>query len=148
MTAQRTAGQHGAGNGRVRGRRLQRGDLSRDLIVTESLRLLDTEGTAGFSLPKLGRALGADPTAVYRHFASKDDLVLAVADLLIEESATGLVRTDCWVETLREGCRRLRDRWAELGGCSGARTCGRSPSCTGRCGSTASIPSTRLTTPT
>jgi Bacterial regulatory proteins, tetR family. len=25
-------------------------------------------------MPKLGRALGADPTAVYRHFASKDDL--------------------------------------------------------------------------
>ena len=43
----------------------------------------------GFSLPKLGRALGADQTAVYRHFASKDDLVLAIADQLIEEAMTG-----------------------------------------------------------
>ena len=33
----------------------------------------DEGGTGGFSLPKLGRALGADQTAVYRHFPSKDD---------------------------------------------------------------------------
>ena len=62
---------------------LRRGTLTPDRIVTESLRLLDTGGVAGFSMPKLGRALGADPTAVYRHFASKDDLVLAIADRLI-----------------------------------------------------------------
>jgi AcrR family transcriptional regulator len=109
MTSQRTADQRGAANGKVRGRRgRQRGELSRELIVTESLRLLDTEGTAGFSLPKLGRALGADPTAVYRHFASKDDLVLAIADRLDEESAEGLVPGDCWVDTLAEVTRRLR----------------------------------------
>jgi AcrR family transcriptional regulator len=96
-------------NHEVRGRRrLRRGDLTRELIVRESLRLLDTEGLAGFSLPKLGRALGADPTAVYRHFASKDDLVLAIADQLIEESAAGYAPSDCWVETLTEGARRLR----------------------------------------
>jgi AcrR family transcriptional regulator len=89
-------------------RRLQRGDLTRELIVRESLRLLDTDGIAGFSLPKLGRALGADATAVYRHFASKDDLVLAVADHLLEESAAGLQPRECWVETLTDICRRLR----------------------------------------
>jgi AcrR family transcriptional regulator len=109
MTGQQTAGRPSASDGQVRGRRgLQRGDLSRELIVTESLRLLDTEGTAGFSLPKLGRALGADPTAVYRHFASKDDLVLAIADQLNEESAAGFTPSDCWVETLTEVARRVR----------------------------------------
>ncbi len=89
-------------------RRLQRGDLTRELIVRESLRLLDTEGIAGFSLPKLGRALGADATAVYRHFASKDDIVLAVADHLIEESAEGVQLRECWVETLSDSARQLR----------------------------------------
>jgi AcrR family transcriptional regulator len=98
-----TAGTRGGGR-----RRLQRGDLTRELIVRESLRLLDAEGIAGFSLPKLGRALGADATAVYRHFASKDDLVLAVADHLIEESAAGVHLTECWVETLADGARQLR----------------------------------------
>src|SRR5215469_13835200 len=66
----------------TKARRRPRGSLTPDMIITESLRLLDTEGSDGFSLPKLGRALGADPTAVYRHFASKDDLVLAIADRL------------------------------------------------------------------
>jgi len=109
MTDQRTASRPGASNGQVRGRRgLQRGGLSRELIVTESLRLLDTEGVAGFSLPKLGRALGADPTAVYRHFASKDDLVLAIADRLNDEAGAGFTPSDCWLDTLAEVARRIR----------------------------------------
>jgi len=93
---------------RARRPRLPRGTLTRERIVTESLRLLDTGGVAGFSMPKLGRALGTDPTAVYRHFASKDDLVLAIADRLIEESSEGLEPSDCWVDTLTESTRRLR----------------------------------------
>jgi AcrR family transcriptional regulator len=87
---------------------LPRGSLTRELLVRESLRLLDTDGVAGFSLPKLGRALGADPTAIYRHFASKDDLVLAIADALIEEGLGGIEPSPCWVETLREIARRGR----------------------------------------
>ena len=93
---------------RRRRRGLPRGSLTPDLIVVESLRLLDEEGKDGFSLPKLGRALGADPTAVYRHFASKDDLVLAIADHLIEEALAGLAPLDCWVETVTDATRRLR----------------------------------------
>jgi AcrR family transcriptional regulator len=79
--------------------------------VTESLKLLDTEGLAGFSMPKLGRALGTDPTAVYRHFASKDDLVLAIADRLIAESSADFVPGECWLTTLAETTRRLRDAY-------------------------------------
>jgi AcrR family transcriptional regulator len=106
MTAERTV----AGPGR---RGLRRGDLTRELIVGQSLHLLDTEGVAGFSLPKLGRVLGADPTAVYRHFASKDDLVLAIADELMQESLAGLEPSDCWIETLRDISRRLRRTYSE-----------------------------------
>jgi len=91
--------------------RLRRGTLTRERIVSESLRLLDTQGLTGFSLPRLGRALGTDPTAVYRHFASKDDLVLAIADRLIEESSAGLERSDCWVDTLADSTRRLRSTY-------------------------------------
>jgi AcrR family transcriptional regulator len=90
---------------------LRRGSLTPDLIVTESLRLLDNEGVAGFSLPKLGRALGADQTAVYRHFASKDDLLLAIADRLVEESTANLSTHDCWVETLLDVARQLRSTY-------------------------------------
>jgi AcrR family transcriptional regulator len=94
--------------GRGNGRRLRRGSLTPEVIVTESLRLLDEEGSDGFSLPKLGRALGADPTAVYRHFASKDELVLAIADRLIEEAIDGMAAQPCWVDTVTDWTRRLR----------------------------------------
>ena len=87
---------------------LPRGSLTRELLVRESLRLLDKDGVAGFSLPKLGRALGADPTAIYRHFASKDDLILAIGDALIEEGCAGLEPSECWVRTLSEIARRAR----------------------------------------
>ena len=87
---------------------LRRGSLTPERIVDASLELLDKQGVAGFSLPKLGRVLGADPTAVYRHFASKDDLVLAIADRLIAESMAGMEPRACWVDTVIEGTRRLR----------------------------------------
>ena len=89
-------------------RGLRRGTLTREMILAESLRLLDEDGIEGFSLPKLGRALGADQTAVYRHFASKDDIVLALADRLIAEAMDGLAPRDCWVDTLTDMARRLR----------------------------------------
>jgi AcrR family transcriptional regulator len=88
--------------------RLRRGSLTREIIVSESLRLLDEDGLDGFSLPKLGRALGADQTAVYRHFASKDDLVLAIADRLIDEAMADLEPSACWMDTLTEMGRRIR----------------------------------------
>ncbi len=95
---------------RRHGRRqgLRRGSLTPELIVRESLRLLDADGREGFSLPKLGRALGADPTAIYRHFASKDDLILAISDHLISAAMAGLAAHDCWVDTLMDAARRLR----------------------------------------
>jgi AcrR family transcriptional regulator len=94
--------------GRQRAGRLPRGSLTPEQIVSESLRLLDEHGVNGFSLPKLGRALGADPTALYRHFSSKDDLLLAIADRLIEESMDGLQASECWVDTLVDIAVRLR----------------------------------------
>jgi TetR/AcrR family transcriptional regulator, tetracycline repressor protein len=105
MTAEPTAGPQVP---RQQRGRLRRGSLTAEMIVAESLRLLDDDGIDGFSMPKLGRALGADQTAVYRHFASKDDLVLAIADRLIEEAMAGFEARECWVETLMEMARRLR----------------------------------------
>jgi AcrR family transcriptional regulator len=104
MTAEAT---RDAGIGPSR-RGLRRGTLTSEVILAESLRLLDSDGIEGFSLPKLGRALGADQTAVYRHFASKDDIVLALADRLIEEALVGFEPQDCWVDTLTDLAKRLR----------------------------------------
>lgn len=96
-----------------RGERLKRGILTPELIVEESLGLLDGGGVAGFSLPKLGRVLGADPTAVYRYFRSKDDLILAIADRLIEQAVAGFTPSACWVDTIFELARRIRTVYRE-----------------------------------
>lgn len=76
--------------------------------MTASLKLLDSEGLGAFSMPRLGRELGADQTAVYRHFASKDDLVLAVADRLLAEAFDGFAPSGTWRETLTDACHRVR----------------------------------------
>lgn len=101
---------HSASNppGSVQHGRRPRNSLSPEMIVTESLRLLDADGLGGFSLPKLGRAIGADPTAVYRHFSSKDDLVLAIADRLIEEATADVTLGACWPGAIEEIIRRAR----------------------------------------
>jgi AcrR family transcriptional regulator len=97
-----------------RGRRgLRRGSLTPELIVKESLKLLDDKGLDGFSMPKLGRALGADQTAVYRHFASKDDLVLAIADQLVADAMAGLAPHACWVDTVTDIVRRIRRTYCD-----------------------------------
>ena len=56
--------------------------LDPDRIITAALAVASRDGLSGMTLRKVGAELGADPTAVYRHFASKDRLVAAMADRL------------------------------------------------------------------
>src|ERR1700755_839407 len=91
--------------------RRPRGSLTRELIARESLRLLDEGGQEAFSMPRLGRALGTDQTAVYRHFASKDGLVLAVAELLHTEVLEGYEPSECWRDSLLDLSHRIFDTY-------------------------------------
>ncbi|OIH85323.1 hypothetical protein BLJ79_09130 [Arthrobacter sp. UCD-GKA] len=108
--------------------KLPRGALSERVIAQQALRLLDSAGTSGFTLPSLGRALRADQTAVYRHFSGKDEIILAVADLLLEEVLTGFEPSECWRTTLADLSRRMRDVYKlhpAAGSLSASRTTGR-----------------------
>ncbi|MFP3986689.1 TetR/AcrR family transcriptional regulator [Streptomyces sp. E11-3] len=60
--------------------------LSERLIVETALRLVEEHGAAALTVRRLGAALGADPSAVYRYFRNTDDLLLALADELIGRS--------------------------------------------------------------
>lgn len=88
--------------------RLRKGTLTKERIVDESLTILDRDGFAKFTMVRLGRALGADQTAVYRHFASKDELSLAIAERLYEEAFDGLVQSTDWAATVRDAVMRIR----------------------------------------
>jgi AcrR family transcriptional regulator len=87
---------------RTRNTRTRSGSvLSAGLIVDAALNLVGEQGAAGLSVRHLGAALGCDPTAVYRYFASMDELMLAVADRLIAQALANYRPTGDWKENLR-----------------------------------------------
>jgi AcrR family transcriptional regulator len=81
----------------------KRARLDRDLIVEAGLELSGAPGITTISVRDLGSRLGADPTAIYRHFQSKDALMGALLDELNGRAAES-VRTpvEKWDERLRE----------------------------------------------
>ncbi|KUO14053.1 TetR/AcrR family transcriptional regulator C-terminal domain-containing protein [Streptomyces sp. DSM 15324] len=59
--------------------------LSRAAIVREAVAMLDSEGIEALSMRKLGARLGAGATSLYRHVATKDELMeLAVDEVAAE----------------------------------------------------------------
>lgn len=57
--------------------------LSEKLIVETALRMVREHGSAGLSARRLGAALGADPSTLYRYFEGMDGLTLAIGEELI-----------------------------------------------------------------
>ncbi|WP_037303546.1 TetR/AcrR family transcriptional regulator [Amycolatopsis orientalis] len=54
--------------------------LSQAQIVAEAVRLLDVEGVDALSMRRLGTALNAGATSLYRHVANRDELIELVVD--------------------------------------------------------------------
>lgn len=115
MTAAARAGKPG---GRAR--------LTRESIVDRYIELADRAGGAEVSLRQLGEALGVDPTAVYRHFRGKDDLLAAVTDRLLAGVVDAFEPTGDWREDLR--ALGLRTRTVYLSHPHLARVLAQSPS--------------------
>ena len=82
--------------------RRKRGSLSRDEIVAAVLRLMDAEGESALTFARLGDELRSSPTAVYRHFASRNELLEALGDHLDGISLAGYEPTDDWRADLTE----------------------------------------------
>ncbi|CUM36392.1 TetR/AcrR family transcriptional regulator [Streptomyces gardneri] len=75
--------------------------LSEQLIVETALRLVAQHGADALSVRRLGAALGADPSALYRYFRNTDALLLAIADELIGRAQDGWTATGNWRTDLR-----------------------------------------------
>jgi len=78
-----------------------RKSLSRELILEAALGIVGTDDMNELTMSRLGRALDADPSAVYRHFRNKDELLLAMADVLMEEVLTTYEPADDPLDNLR-----------------------------------------------
>lgn len=75
--------------------------LDEKTIVVTAMRMLEEYGPAGLSTRRLGRALGADHTAIYRYFHNMDDLALAITNELIVRVTKDWHPTGDWKKDLR-----------------------------------------------
>ncbi|MFE7240096.1 TetR/AcrR family transcriptional regulator [Streptomyces sp. NPDC057582] len=89
-------------SGRRRRRPTKQGAvLSERMIVETALRLVSQHGAEALSVRRLGAALGADPSAIYRYFRNTDALLLSLADELIGRAQEGWEPTGDWRADLR-----------------------------------------------
>jgi AcrR family transcriptional regulator len=82
--------------------RRRRNSLSREVILRTAMDAFRGQDLGSLTFQALGRHLSAHPTAIYRHFRDKDDLLLAMLDALHGEALEemGPPRED-WAEELR-----------------------------------------------
>ena len=85
--------------------------LSREVLVDACIRIADAEGPDAVTMRRLGAELGVDPTAVYRYFRHKDELLRAMADRLLVEVLEGFAPSGAWRTDLRELALRARRRY-------------------------------------
>jgi AcrR family transcriptional regulator len=77
-----------------------RPSLDRERILTAAEAIVAREGLAKLTMRRIGAELGADPTAVYRHFRNKDELLEQLADRMFGTLPTIHPEMD-WREQLR-----------------------------------------------
>jgi AcrR family transcriptional regulator len=78
-----------------------RNRLNRERILDVAEHIAATEGIQALTMRRLGEALQADHTAVYRHFRNKDELLFGVADRLFGIGPE-LDLSKGWRQALRE----------------------------------------------
>jgi AcrR family transcriptional regulator len=80
--------------------------LDRTTILDAAERLADSAGAGGLTMRRVGAEIGADPTAVYRHFRSKNDLLAALADRMFGQMLEATDWSGSWQDRLRSTMRR------------------------------------------
>lgn len=78
--------------------------LSREDFIGAARALLEESGADGLTTRALGQAMGVDPTSLYRHFVSREELLVAVLDSILSEVFTSV---DVESGTPRERLRRI-----------------------------------------
>jgi AcrR family transcriptional regulator len=89
---------------------VKRRTLSRERVAAAALELIEREGLGRLTMRRLGGELGVEGMALYTHVRNKDDLLNAVADLVLESLDVDFGPDRSWQERLRHAARS----WAEL----------------------------------
>ena len=75
--------------------------LTRDGIVDAAYRMIDRDGMPAFTMRALGAELGVSAMAFYAHFASREEVLVAVLARFMETLDTDPVPGERWDDTLR-----------------------------------------------
>jgi AcrR family transcriptional regulator len=84
--------------------------LDRTVILEAAERIVGSEGLRALTMRRIGTELSADPTAVYRHFRNKEELLTCLAERLFSTEPE-LDPTQPWQEQLRVHIRHAFDRY-------------------------------------
>ena len=82
--------------------------LSRAAIVREAITMLDADGIEALSMRKLGAALNAGATSLYRHVATKDELMELAVDEVVAEITVPPADGPDWRAAAAETARSFR----------------------------------------
>lgn len=85
----------------------RREPLNRERIARAALELIDESGLEELSTRRLGKALGVEGMALYKHFESRDALLDAVTELLISTISLP-AKGPHWSERVRSFARQYR----------------------------------------
>src|SRR6478752_6860169 len=82
--------------------------LSRKAIVREAIAMLDADGIEALSMRKLGARLNAGATSLYRHVATKDELMELAVDEVAAEITVPPADGPDWRAAAAETARSFR----------------------------------------
>src|SRR5437773_8766485 len=82
--------------------------LSRAAIVREAITMLDADGIEALSMRKLGAALNVGATSLYRHVATKDELMELAVDEVVAEIIVPPADSPDWRAAAAETARSFR----------------------------------------
>ena len=85
--------------------------LTRERIVVAAVAMADAEGLDAITMRKLGTALEREAMSLYHHIPSKEALLAALVDSVLEELArhSAAIDYDDWRVTVRARCFAARD---------------------------------------
>jgi TetR/AcrR family tetracycline transcriptional repressor len=78
-----------------------RGQLSRDVVVDQALAVAAGEGLGAVTIRRLATELDVTPMALYWHFKTKEDLLAATADRVLESIVVAPSEGLTWSDQLR-----------------------------------------------
>ena len=89
--------------------------LTRTAIVRRAVKIGETEGLDAVSLRRVASEFGVTPMALYRHVRDKQDLINAMAELVMEglDLTVGFRASMSWTDRVRRAMLNFRDQMDE-----------------------------------